>query len=351
MKKKTITIVTIVAALLGLMTWTLASNKKIIDANNEVKSNQTVISVTVAPTELKETNAKLDLIATTQASKEVNIASEGSGKIVSVNFKMGEFVTKGKVLAKIDDTYKKLAYQNADLNYKKYKEDYERYQLLQKGQAISEVQLRDIQLAFENAAIQLQTAKKQWDDTRIVAPFSGYITSQNTEVGAFVNPGVVIAGIADISNLKVVLEVSESTAYQLHQGQSVTITSDVNAGKTYNGTIADISQKASASHTYPTEIRIANNGKDKLKAGTYVNVRVNMGQNAKALMIPRDAIVSSVKDPSVYVVKNTIARLVKINIGRTISTSVEVLSGLGEGDVVVTNGQINLTDGAKVSVI
>lgn len=351
MKKKTIVIVTVIAALLGLMTWTLASNKKVIDANNEVKSNQTDIAVTVAAADFQETSANLDLVGTTQANKEVNIASEGSGKIVSVNFKMGEFVIKGKVLAKIDDTYKKLAYQNAELNYKKSKEDFERYQLLQKGQAISDVQMRDIQLAFENASIQLQTARKQWDDTRIVAPFSGYITSQNTEVGAFVNPGVVIAGIADISSLKVVLDVSESNAYQLRQGQSVTITSDVNSGKTYSGTISDISQKASSAHTYPTEICILNNGKEKLKAGSYVNVSVNMDQNTKALMIPRDAIVSSVKDPSVYVVKNTIARLVKISVGRNIATSVEVLSGLNKGDVVVTNGQINLTDGAKVSVI
>lgn len=351
MKKKTILIVTIVSALLSLMTWTLASNKKTIDANKKVKTNQSDIAVTVAPAEFIETNSSLDLVGTTQANKEVNIASEGSGKIVSVNFKMGEFVNKGKVLAKIDDTYKKLAYQNAELNFKKSKEDYERYQLLQKGQAISEVQLRDVQLAFENASIQLQTAKKQWDDTRVVAPFSGYITSQNTEIGAFVNPGVVIAGIADISSLKVVLEISESNAYQFKKGQPVTITSDVNSGKKYLGTIADISQKASASHTYPTEIRIVNNGKDKLKAGTYVNVCVNMGKNAKGLLIPRDAIVSSVKDPSVYVVKNSIARLVKISIGRNIASSVEVLSGLSENDVVVTNGQINLTDGAKVSVI
>jgi len=351
MKKRTIMIGLIVTVLLGAMFWTLVSNKKAIDASKEVKTTQTDITVTVAITTMKETSSNLDLVGTTQASKEVNIASEGSGKIVSVYFKMGEYVTKGKVLAKIDDTYKKLAYQNADLNYKKCKEDYERYQLLQKGQAISDVQLRDVQLAFENASIQLQTAKKQWDDTRIVAPFSGYITSQNTEVGAFVNPGVIIAGIADISNLKVVLEVSESIAYQLQQGQPVQITSDVNSGKAYSGTIAEISQKASPAHTYPTEICIVNNGKNKLKAGTYVNVNLKIGTNSKALLIPRDAIVSSVKDPSVYVVKNKMVHLVKISIGRNISTSVEVLSGLSEGDVVVTNGQINLTDGVKVSVI
>lgn len=351
MKKKTIFISLTVVVLLGIMTWTLASNKKVIDSRKEVKTSGNSIAVSIASAEMKETKGSLELVGTTQAAKEVNIASESAGKIVQVNFKMGDFVAKGKVLAKIDDTYKRLAYENAKLNYNKCKEDVSRYQALRKGDAISDTQLRDINLAYENAVIQLENAQKQWNDTRIVAPFSGYIISQNTELGAYVNAGTVIAGIADISNLKVVLDVSESNAYELRQGQTVNITTDVHPETTYKGTIANISPKASPSHTYPVEVLISNNGNDKLKAGTYVNVNVDMGKSGKALMIPRDAIVSSVKDPSVYVVKNQVAQLIKIQTGRNHNSELEVVSGLNEGDKVVTNGQINLTNGAKVSVI
>ena len=222
---------------------------------------------------------------------------------------------------------------------------------MRKGDAVSDTQLRDIRLAYENADIQLENAKKQWDDTNIAAPFSGYITSQNTEIGAYVNVGTVIAGIADISELKVVLDVSESTAYELHQGQLINVTTVVHPEAVYKGKISNISPKASTSHTYPVEVLISNNGKDKLKAGTYVNVSVNMGKSGKALMIPRDAIVSSVKDPSVYVVTNNTAKLVKITTGRSFNSNLEVVAGLAQGDKVVTNGQINLTEGSKVSVI
>jgi len=351
MKKKTIIGGSTIIVLLVLMAWTLASNKKVIDTNKQVKTTETNIAVTVASTEMKETNANLELVGSAQASKEVNVASEGSGKIVQVNFKMGDFVAKGKVLAKIDDTYKRLAYENARLTYNKCKEDLTRYEALRKGDAVSDTQLRDIKLAYENADIQLANAKKQWDDTRITAPFSGYITSQNTELGAYVNAGTVIAGIADISELKVVLDVSESTAYELHPGQLISVTTDVHPDANYTGKISNISPKASASHTYPVEVLIANNGKDKLKAGTYVNVSVNMGKSGKALMIPRDAIVSSVKDPSVYVVNGNLVKLIKITTGRSFNSNLEVIGGLAKGDIVVTNGQINLTDGSKVSVI
>lgn len=351
MKKQTIIAGAAVITMLGVMTWTLASNKEVIDSRKEVKTTQNDVAVTVASTEMKETNGNLELVGTAQPCKEVNIASESAGKIIQVNFKMGDFVAKGKVLAKIDDTYKRLAYDNAKLNYDKYKDDLNRYQALRKGDAISDTQLRDIKLGFENAVIQLENAKKQWDDTKITAPFSGYITSQNTELGAYVNVGSVIAGIADISELKVVLDVSESNAYELRPGQQINVTTDVHPEARYTGKISNISPKASASHTYPVEVLIANNGKDKLKAGTYVNVSVNMGKSGKTLMIPRDAIVSSVKDPSVYVVAGNMAKLVKITTGRSFNSNLEVVAGLGEGDKVVTNGQINLTDGSKVSVI
>jgi multidrug efflux pump subunit AcrA (membrane-fusion protein) len=68
-------------------------------------------------------------------------------------------------------------------------------------------------------------------------------------------------------------------------------------------------------------------------------------------MIPRDALVSSVKEPSVYVVNDDVVRLTKITTGRGYNDYLEVFAGLNEGDRVVTNGQINLTDGTKVSVI
>jgi len=351
MKKKTTIAVLTAVVLLGIMTMTLASNKKEINSRKEVKTTETNIAVTVASAEMKETNMDLDLVGTTQAAREVNIASESSGKIAVVNFRMGDYVTQGNVLAIIDDTYKRLAYENAKLNYNKCKDDISRYQALREGDAVSDTQLRDIKLAYENADIQLENAKKQWDDTKIIAPFSGYITSQNTELGAYVNAGTMIAGIADISQLKVVFDVSETNAYELQRGQTVIVTTDVHPEASYKGTISNISPKASASHTYPVEIMITNNGKDKLKAGTYVKVNVNMSNKEKVLMIPRDAIVSSLKDPSVYLVKNNIAQLMKIGVGRNYDSFIEVVSGLNEGDQVVTNGQINLTGNSKVSVI
>ncbi len=349
--KKTIIIVATILVAVGAMGWTLASNKQEIDSRKEVKTTNQDITVTVAQAQMKATGNELQLVGTAEANREVMVASESGGKITLVNFKLGDYVSQGAILATVDDTYKRLAYENAQLSFNKYKDDYERYQVLRKGDAVSETQLRDMKLAYENAQIQLQNAKKQLDDTRIVAPFSGYITSQNVEMGAYVNVGTPIAGIADISRLKVSLAVSENNVYELRTGQEVGVCTSIYPDVCYKGTISNISPKGSSAHTYPIEIIINNNSKNPLKAGTYVNVNVNMGKSVPALMIPRDAIVSSVKDPSVYVVNGETVSLVKISKGRDYKSDLEVLAGLKEGDRVVTNGQINLMDGAKVQIV
>lgn len=351
MKSRSLIIVAVVVALFGAIAWTLASNKKEIDSRKEVKITEDRIAVTVASAQLREISNQLELVGLAEPDKEVVIASESSGKIVQISFKLGDFVSKGEVLAKVDDTYKRLAFENAQLNYNKYKEDYERFQVLRQGDAVSEEQLRNMKIGSENAAIQLENTKKQLDDTKIVAPFNGVITSKNTELGAYVNAGTSIAGMADIAQLKIMLAVSESNVYQLRKGQEVSVSTNVYPGVTYKGIISGISPQGSSAHTFPVEIVIANNSKNPLKAGTYVNARVDMGKSGKLLMIPRDAILSSIKDPSVYVIKGEKVELVKINTGLEYNSFLEVTSGISEGDQVVTNGQINLTEGAKISII
>jgi hypothetical protein len=115
--------------------------------------------------------------------------------------------------------------------------------------------------------------------------------------------------------------------------------------------VSHIGLQGDNAHTYPVEIIVPNSREYPLKAGTYVNVQINAGQSAAALMIPRDAIVSSVKEPSVYLIDGSLVRLTRITTGRDRGEYLEVLSGLSENDRVVTNGQITLMDGANISVI
>ena len=350
MKKNTIIIVIIVVAVVGAIAFTLTKNKQLIDSRKEVKTVDTEIAVTIAAAETKTIDGTLKLVGTAEANRAVTIASEAMGKITKVNFKLGDFVREGVVLVQVDDELKRLALETAQLNYDKFKEDYERYKTLRDGDAVSEIQLRDMKLGLENAAIQLENAKKQLSNTRVVAPFSGYITRRNVEPGALINIGTAVADIVDVSELKVTLRITESDVYALRQGQEVSLTVSVYPEAVYTGKVSHIGLQGDNAHTYPVEIIVPNSREYPLKAGTYVNVQVNAGQSASMLVIPRDAIVSSIKEPSVYLIDNNIARLTRITTGRDRGEYLEILSGLNENDRVVISGQINLTEGAKVRV-
>lgn len=337
--------------IVGAITLTLISNKKSIDSKKEVIITESVIAVTVEDAKMKEVGAILNLVGTAKANREVLIPTECAGKIIQLNFKLGDFVSQGAVLARVEDTYKNLALQTAQLNLDKFKDDYQRFSILREGDAVTEMQLRDMKLGLENAEVQFKNAKKQLEDTYIRAPFSGVITSKNTELGAYVNLGAGVAAIADIAQLKVVVEVSESNVYNLRQSMEAIVSTEAYPGVKYQGRISSISPQGTSSHSFPVEIGIANSSQNPLKAGTYVNVEVNTWKTGSVLMIPRDAIVSSVKSPSVYVVRDNVAHLTNVIIGQDHGTYIEITSGVKEGDKVVTNGQINLMNGVKVSII
>src|ERR1035437_2098393 len=130
MKKKSIIISAIVVVLIGIMVWTLANNKKEINHQKEVKTVNDRIAVTVETAQIRETSNQLELVGMAQPDREVVVASESAGKIVQINFNLGDMVSKGTVLAKVDDTYKRLAFENAQLTYNKNKDEYERYQVM-----------------------------------------------------------------------------------------------------------------------------------------------------------------------------------------------------------------------------
>src|SRR5690606_8076124 len=101
---------------------------------------------------------------------------------------------------------------------------------------------------------------------------------------------------------------------------------------------------------FPVEIEITNPG-NEIKAGMYgtASFGASDSQKKSLLVIPRNAFVGSVNSNQVFVVKDSVARLSKIVAGRVFGDKVEVLSGLQQGEIVVTSGQINLTDGAKIT--
>jgi RND family efflux transporter MFP subunit len=349
--KRIVTILVIIAVT-GLVAFRLISNKKVIESKNTIKDDSNIkVAVNIAKVENTISDKDLTLVGTVTANQVIDIKSEVQGKVLSLNAELGDFVQKGKVIARIDDKIRSLSVNNAEQKLADAKQNLERYTNLYEGGAATKAQLEQYQLAYETAENQVSQARKELSNTAVVAPISGVITLKPIEAGAFVNIGNSLVTIVDISKLKVQLSVAEKDAYALKAGDKVQITTGVYPGVTFEGKITFISPNGDAAHNYPVEISIQNQDKNPLKAGTYVDVTFNRKSQTPTLQIPREALVGSIKDAKVYVVNKDVAVLRPITVGADNGSKLEVLEGLKEGEVIVTTGQINLTDSSEVAII
>jgi RND family efflux transporter MFP subunit len=292
------------------------------------------------------------MVGTTYGNSEVNLLSETAGRVLSIHANIGDRVSVGSVIAKVDDEIKKANLLTAEANFDKAKKDLERYEQLFKEKSANEAQLDQARLAYKLTESAKIIASRQLKDASITSPISGVITARNIEVGSVVGQNTPVATIIDVSTLKVKINVAEKDVFKLKVNDEVDVSAeDILPGSVIKGRIKNINAKADESHTYAIEITIPNNGKIQLKSGMFVRVYFNSIAKGETIVLPRDAIIGSVRNPQIYVVEGDKAYLRNILIGAESGKKVEILQGVKVGEQVVTNGQINLKDGVKVSIV
>lgn len=309
------------------------------------------VSVSVTPVAKRNASSRLNWTGVSCPRQELDVAAETSGRITELDFELGRQVRKGDTLAAIDDQTIKRARDTARLDADRLKKDLDRMENLFRGGTATEQQLDNARSSYETAKNRLDDAERQVSFTRVTAPIGGTVVRKIAEQGAYVKPGDPIASIVDVSRLKVKVNASESEIYRLRAGQDAAVTTDVYPDAVFDGKIRFISPRGDEAHNYPVEIEVINRPDRPLKAGTFVHADVTVGSDRQGLFIPREALQGSVKDAKVYVAEQGKAALKSIVIGRESDESLEVLSGLNEGDRVVTSGQVNLADGKPIKII
>lgn len=306
--------------------------------------------VIVTPVSSREVEKSLDLVGTIIANNDVAVVSEAPGRVTAVYASVGDYKPAGSVLFQLDDELKQASYKTAEVNYEKSKKDFERYEALHNDKSVTDAQYESARIAYLTAEAQYITARRMYNDTKIKAPISGIVTARLVDKGNYVNDKNVVANIVDISKLKVKLNVAEKDAFKLKPGDNVEVTTDVYPGVVFNGKIESISAKGDESHTYPIEISLPNSKLNPLKAGMFGRVNFSSINKSNALVIPREALIGSIKDARVFTVENNTAVLKKVTIGNTFDNTIEVIGGLNSGEKVVVNGQNNIKDSDKVVI-
>lgn len=353
--KKTIYII-IGVALIGGGAFTLINNKK---KNAEdtaiVAEKNSSVAVRVATVTTGKMDDSFKVNGNFEPIQELTFSAEKSGKVIRVLAKEGDYVKVGQTLAIVRSDVINVNAQTANSSYQNAAADYSRYENAFKTGGVTKQQLDQAKLAMVNAKAQLTQANINIGDTRIKAPISGFINKKYIEPGSILTgmPATALFDIVNVSKLKLKVTVNESQVASLKLGNNATIAASVFPDKSFTGKITFIASKADETLNFPIEIEVANNPNNEIKAGMYgtATFGTNTAKQAEVKTIPRTAFVGSVSSNQVFVVNNNVATLKKIVAGRIFGDKVEILDGLNDGDVVVTSGQINLSDNTKVSIV
>ncbi len=349
MLKKALYII-IPLALIAIVVIKLKNNKEITQSKVYQYDEEQVINVQADTLQIENVNAEFSYSGTFEPNKETKISAEIQGKINEVLVDAGSIVNKGQSLVQLDNSLLKLQLQTIEVQIEGLEADVNRYTILAKADAIQGVQLEKSLLGLKSVKVQKATLVEQISKTTIKAPFNGVVTAKLSEEGAFAAPGVPLLQITDITNLKFTVNVPENELSQFKLNQSYSLSADAYSEILLTGKTTMIGSKANMGSSFPVQFMVNNTSDLKIKSGMFGKVLLKSETSGKGIIIPSSAIQGTENQPQVYIVKNGKALLQNITISNKIQNKAVVSIGLNEGDVIVTNGFINLFDGANVIV-
>lgn len=347
--KKIIGIV-VAVVIAALFVFKLKTNKNIAEERVYQYDKEQAINVQVDTLQLENVNAEFSYSGTFEPNKETKISAELQGKINTILVDAGSVVSKGQTLIQLDNSLLKLQLQTIELQIEGLEADVNRYTILAKADAIQGVQLEKAELGLKSAKVQKATLIEQINKTTIKAPFNGVVTAKLSEEGAFAAPGVPLLQITEITTLKFTVNVPEKDLSQFKLNQSYSLSADAYSEILLTGKTTMIGSKANMGSSFPIQFTVNNTSDLKIKSGMFGKVFLKSETSGKGIIIPSSAIQGTDNQPQVYVVKNGKALLQNITISKRTQNKAVVSNGLNEGDVIVTNGFINLFDGANVTV-
>ncbi len=337
-------------AVIGLMMFKLLSNKKITENRVYQYDKEKPISVSVDTIRLQKIIDAGGYTGTFEPNKEVKLSAETQGKINSILVDVGDMVQEGQTLIQLDNSLLKLQLQTIEVQIEGLQGDVNRYTILTEADAIQGVQLEKAKLGLKSANVQKATIQEQINKTTIKSPFSGIITAKLSEVGAFAAPGVPLLQITDINTLRFTVNVPEKDLVQFQTSKTYNINSDVYPEIPLPGKIIMTGSKANMGNSFPIQFQVENTKQLSIKSGMFGKVNLSSTSQEQGILIPLSAIIEENGIEKVYIVTNGKAVLQTITASKNTGNKTVVINGLKEGDVIVTNGFINLFDGVNVTI-
>lgn len=381
------------AGLLGVLVL-LAACSRPQGTGGETRSeaNDVPVSVEAGTATRKAIVASYSGTAALEPENQATVVAKASGVLLKLQVEEGDVVSAGDLLAQLDPEKPRLELARAEANLKRLENDFRRSSDLFTRKLVSAEAQERSRFDLETQKAVFDIAKLELDYTRIVAPISGVISARMVKEGNLIQINQGLFRIDDFDPLLAVLNVPERELTTMRAGQTVSMHVDALPGVQFAGSVARVSPVVDAetgTFRVTTEYR---DGTQRLKSGMFGRVEIVYDQRADALVIPREALIEGDAEAAVFVLEPAPAQAVdvkevtatpgvfakwfgaknkapveldkdskpvptfvakrrEVKLGYTSGVDAEIVSGLKDGDRVVTVGKAALRDGGKVQIV
>ena len=333
-------ILTSLSALALILTLSACSEEQ-----TTVQEVEKVEKVQVMKLTATEIEREVVLPSTLEGYDNMKVSTSVSGIIDEILVDVGDKVSKGQLLVKMDPTQ----YTTTKLQYANLGVEMGRMDALKEAGSIS-------QQIYDQTKTQYNQLKEQLAlyeaNTFVRADFAGVISARNFEPGELC-AGQPILQLTQINKLKAYINVQENYFPYLKKGMKLTLTSDIYPGKTFPASVEVVYPTIDpSSHTFSVKVLIPN-ASEVLRPGMYVTTSIPVGK-VQGLLVPYQSVLKLIgsNERYVFVNNNGVAKRVKVELGKRYDRDIEIISEeLKEGDELVVVGQGRLVDGVKLEIV
>ncbi len=284
--------------------------------------------------------------STVQAWAKNNITPQQGGRIEKLMVEIGDYVKAGQVVAYMED----VQLQQSELQVKNDELEYARLKSLREKGGISQSDFDSFEMACK---VHKSTYENLLRNTVLRSPIDGVISARNYDRGDMCGVSLPLYSVEQIVPVKLLIAISEADYTKVRKGVPAAITVDAFPDKVFNGTITNIYPTVdAATHTFTAEVKVVNYDK-RLRPGMYGKVTITYGKTSRVI-VPDVAVTKQMGsgDRYVYVYddETQTVNYSKVTLGRRLGNRYVILSGVKEGDRVVTEGLLRIKDGVKVNV-
>lgn len=291
----------------------------------------------------------LDAIGSVRAFESIDLSPNVTEVVTGLFFNDGDFVKKGALLATLSDAEEQAMQASAKASLAEEEREIERLKSLVESGAAPEARLAERKTLADIARQKIREAEARMADRRITAPFDGWLGLRRISVGALVSPGTVIASLDKIDIVKIDFSVPETYLDSVKPGTAIVARAASLSSKDFKGTLSQMDTRIDPVTRSLAARAEVPNPDTVLKPGMLVMVKLAL-EPRSSLSVPERALVPVGSKKYVFTHADGRAKRVEVEIGRRKPGFVEVLKGLTEGQVIITDGLVGLQDGAAVKV-